>query len=114
MRESRNYDFQYSEVYALDDEGKVQPFNKIMELNHWEYKSSKGRKITFLYLYAADHSYMDEDEFKARSKELNKGRTGDMSLEELQEYEQSHNIPALAPTQMEAINQLSKKTGKKK
>lgn len=113
-RESRNYDYQYTEVYALDEEGQIQPYNKIMEMSHWEYDSSKGRKITIIYLYATDHSYMDEAEFKARSKELNKGRTGDMSLEELEEYERAQNIPALAPTQLKAIHELTKQTGKKK
>ena len=46
-RESRNYDYQYTEVYALDEEGQIQPYNKIMEMSHWEYDSSKGRKILY-------------------------------------------------------------------
>jgi hypothetical protein len=56
---------------------------------------------------------MNDDEFKARSKELNKGHSGDMSLEELTEYERTHNIPALAPEQLKAIQELTKQTGKK-
>lgn len=113
-RENRNYDFQYTEVFALDEDGKIQPFNYVMEVAKWEYDSSKGRRIEILYLYAADRGYMDEAEFKARSKELNKGYAGDMSLEELAEYERAHNIPALAPTQLKAIQGLTKQTGKKK
>lgn len=112
-RENRNYDYQYSEVYAIDDEGKIQPYNKIMEMSHWEYDASKGRTITVLYLYATDHSYMDEDEFKAHSKALNKGYVGDMSLDDLEEYERTHNIPALSPEQQKAIRELKKQTGKK-
>ena len=62
----------------------------------------------------AEHSYMDDSEFKARTKELNKGWVNDMPLEELQKYEQAHNIPALAPTQLKAIEELKLQTGKKK
>ena len=113
-RENRNYDFQYTEVFALDEDGKIQPFNYVMEVAKWEYDSSKGRRIEILYLYAADRGYMDAAEFKARSKELNKGYAGDMSLEELAEYERAHNIPSLAPTQLKAIQGLTKQTGMKK
>lgn len=113
LREDRNYEYQYTEVYSIDDDGKIQPYNKIMELDHWEYDSKKGRNILVLYLYVADHDYMNDDEFKARSKELNKGHSGDMSLEELTEYERTHNIPALAPEQLKAIQELTKQTGKK-
>lgn len=113
-RENRNYDFQYSEVFALDEDGKIPPFNYVMEVAKWEYDSSKGRRIEILYLYAADRGYMDEAEFKARSKELNKGYAGDMPLEELAEYERANNIPPLAPTQLKAIQGLTKQTGKKK
>ena len=100
-------------MYAIDDEGKIQPYNKVMEMSHWEYDASKGRTITVLYLYATDHSYMDEDEFKAHSKALNKGHVGDMSLDDLEEYERTHNIPALSPEQQKAIRELKKQTGKK-
>lgn len=110
-RESRDYDYQYSEVFKLDEDGKLQRGNFVMELSHWEYNSSKGRRITILYIYAADKGYMDEDEFKARSKALNKGRSGDMALSELEEYERTHNIPALAPQQQKAIKELKKQTG---
>jgi hypothetical protein len=112
-KEEKNYDYQYTEVYRLDDDGEPQPFNIVMEMNHWEHDSSKGRDITIIYLYAAEHSYMDEAEFKSRSKELNKGLSGNMTLDELQAYERQHNIPALAPEQEMAIRALTKLTGKK-
>lgn len=112
-REEKDYDYQYTEVFKLDEDGKVRNENLIMELSHWEYNSKKGRKIFIIYLYATDKGYMDEDEFKARSKELNKGYAADMSLQELAAYEQAHNIPALLPAQQETINALKKKTGEK-
>lgn len=110
-REKRNYDYQYTEVFELDDEGKIQPYNFVMEMSHWEHDSSKGRRITIIYLYATDHGYMDKAEFKAHNKALNKGRSGDMTLAELEEYERSHNIPPLDATMLNAIQQLKKKTG---
>ena len=112
-REEKNYDYQYTEVFNLDDEGLIQPYNFVMLLCHWEHDSSKGRKITLLYLYAIDHSYMDYDEFKARSKELNKGYSGDMPLDVLEEYARAHNVPDLAPAQLQAIQELKLQTGRK-
>lgn len=112
--ENRNYDYQYTEVFNLDDEGKIQPYNLVMEMSHWEHDASKGRKTTIIYLYAAERGYVDDKEFKARSKELNKRWVADMPLDELQKYEQAHNIPPLAPTQLKAIQELKLQSGKKK
>ena len=100
-------------MFKLNEEGKVQNDGFVMELDHWEYNAKKGRRITILYLYATEKSYMDEPEFKARRKELNKGHAGDMSLDELAKYAQEHNIPALAPQQLDAIKALTKQTGNK-
>ena len=114
VREERDYTYQYAEVFKLNEEGEAPNDGFVMEQNHWEYNSKKGRRITIVYLYASDRSYMDEAEFKARRKELNKGVAGDMSLDDLAEYAKSHNIPALAPEQEKAIKALTKQTGKKK
>ena len=114
IREDRDYTYQYTEVFKLNEEGKVQNEGFVMEQDHWEYNAKKGRKITILYIYATEKSYMDEDEFKARRKELSKGYSGDMSLDELAEYARAHKIPALAPEQLKAIQELTKQTGKKK
>lgn len=115
LMENRDYTYCYTEVFRLDEEGKVQPENFVMEQVHLEYDKKDGnRKINVAYLYAADKGYMDKDEVKARGKELNKGRSGDMSLDELAEYERAHNIPALSPEQQKAILTLTKQTGKKK
>ena len=73
-----------------------------MEQFHLEYDKKDGRKINIAYLYAVDKGYMDKDEVKARGKEINKGRKGDMTLEELAEYERAHNIPSLSPEQPES------------
>ena len=109
-REDKNYAYQYTEVYKLDEEGTVQNEGFVMNLHHWEHDTKNGKKITILYFYATDKGYMDNDEFKARSKELNKNYAGNMSLDELAEYERDHNIPALAPEQQIAIQGLAKQT----
>ncbi len=114
VREERNYDYQYSEVFNLDEDGEVQPYNKVMEMNHWEYDKKDERRIQIIYYYVTNRQYVDSDEFKARSKELNKGYSGDMPLSELEKYEREHNIPALAQSQQTAIQNLKKKTGEKK
>ena len=112
--EDRNYTYRYTEVFRLDEEGKVLPENFVMEQVHLEYDKKEGRKINVAYLYAVDKGYMDKDEVKARGKEINKGRKGDMTLDELAAYERAHNIPALSPEQQKAIQALTKQTGKKK
>ncbi|MBO4464385.1 MAG: hypothetical protein J5797_09365 [Prevotella sp.] len=112
--EDRDYTYRYTEVFRLDEDGKVQPENFVMEQVHLEYDKKEGRKVNVAYLYAVDKGYMDKDEVKARGKEISKGRKGDMSLDELAEYERAHNIPALSPEQQRAIQTLTKQTGKKK
>ena len=113
--EDREYTYRYTEVFRLDDEGQVLPENFMMDQAHVEYNKKNGdRKITIIYLYAADKGYMDKDEVKARGKEISKPYSGNMSLDELAEYERAHNIPALSPEQQKAIQTLTKQTGKKK
>ena len=114
VMEDRNYIYRYTEVFRLDEDGKVLPENLVMEQSHIEYDRKDGRRINVAYLYAVDKGYMDKDEAKARGKEIGKGYAGDMSLEELEAYEQAHNIPALSPEQLKAIQSLKKQTGKKK
>ena len=114
LMEDRNYTYRYTEVFRLDEDGKVQPENFVMEQYHVEYNKKEGRKTNVAYLYAVDKGYMDKAEVKARGKEINKGRQGTMSLDELAAYERAHNIPALSPEQQKAIQTLKLKTGKKK
>ena len=115
LMENRNYTYRYTEVFRLDEDGKVQPESFVMDQVNLEYdKKDGGRKISIVYLYATDKGYMDKEEVKVRGKEINKGRKGDMTLDELAAYERTHNIPALAPEQQKAIQTLTKQTGKKK
>ena len=113
-REERDYTYQYTEVFKLNEEGNVQHDGFVMEEDHWEYNAKKGRKILIIQIYATEKSYMDEDEFKAHRKELTKGYAGDMSLDELAAYARAHKIPELAPQQLDAIKALTKQTTNKK
>lgn len=113
-REERDYTYQYTEVFKLNEDGNVQHDGFVMEEDHWEYNAKKGRKILIIQIYATEKSYMDEDEFKAHRKELTKGYAGDMSLDELAAYARAHKIPELASQQLDAIKALTKQTTNKK
>ena len=111
-REEKDYAYEYADIYRLpnEDEGDIPDLARLeMAMHHWELNSSKGRQRDIYYVYVVTHSYADEAEFKARSKELNQGHASDMTLEELQAYEREHNIPALDATQLKAIEALKKK-----
>ena len=112
MREERNYAYEYATIYRLpgDDDGDIPDLARlVMEMDHWEFNSDKGRHRDIYYSYVVTHYYGDEAEFKARSKELNQGHPySNMTLEELQAYERQHNIPALSTSQLTAIQTLKK------
>lgn len=110
-RQEKDYAYEYADIYRLpsDDDGDSPDLSRlVMAMHHWELNSDKGRQRDIYYAYVVTHSYADEDEFKARCKELNKGRASNMTLEELQAYEREHNIPALDAAQLSAIKALKK------
>lgn len=113
-RQKIDYKYQYAEIFKLADENNELPdiARHQMTMDHWEYNSGKGRDIEIYYIYTVDHGFVDAATFKARSKELNGNYVGNMTLEDLQKYEASHNIPPLAPAQLEAIKALKKGQGK--
>ncbi|MBR4389502.1 MAG: hypothetical protein IKT00_10035 [Prevotella sp.] len=110
-RQEKDYAYEYATIYRLPDEddGDIPDLARlVMAMHHWEHNSGKGRERDIYYSYVVTHSYVDEAEFKARSKELNHGHQNDMTLEELQAYERQHNIPALDAAQLKAIEALKK------
>jgi hypothetical protein len=111
-RQKRDYAYQYASVFKLPNEadGDIPGlFRHTMTMHHWEYDSDKGRTIDIIYIYSTDNGYTDETQFKARSKELNKDGEGVyMSFESLKAYADRHNIPALDPAQLQAIEALKK------
>jgi hypothetical protein len=110
-RQEKDYAYEYADIYRLpgEDDGDIPDLARlVMTMHHWELNSGKGRQRDIYYAYVVTHYYADEAEFKARCKELNKGRASNMTLEELQAYEREYNIPALEASQLRAIQALKK------
>ena len=109
--DKHDMDYQYTEVYQLPDENNDAPdvARHVMTLHRLAINSKKGREVEVAYIYFADQGYVDEEEFKVRSKELNAHRSGNMSIKELEDYAAAHKIPVLTATERRAINALGKK-----
>ena len=109
LREKADYEYKYTEVFNHDEEGNSSISDLVMYANHWEWNTGKGRRKLIIETYATERSYMDDKEFKAKKDELKKTYKASMTLEQLENYATSHNIPALAPAMRQAIEKLPKK-----
>lgn len=107
-REKAEYDYQYSEIFNLDDDGNATIADFVMSSHHWEWNSSKGRMKFIIETYATEHAYIDAKDFKEKKKELKKKYVAPMKLDALEAYATSHGIPALTPTIRRAIEGLKK------
>jgi hypothetical protein len=108
-REERGYDYEFNEIFNLDEEGNSTVADLVMSSDHWEWNGKKGRMKFIIETYATEHGYIDEKDFKEKKKELKKTYVSPMKLEQLENYATSHNIPALAPVMRKAIEKLPKK-----
>ena len=108
MRESKEYDYQFTEVFNHDSEGNSDITDLVMYLNHWEWNGSKGRMKLIIETYAIEHAYIDAKDFKEKKKELKKKYVSAMKLDALEAYATSHGIPALTPTLRRAIEGIRK------
>lgn len=113
-REEKNYEYQYTDIFKIDEDGNSSITDFVMYTNHWQWDGGKGRDKLIIETYATGRGYMDKDEWKAKKKELKKEYEYMMSLDELEQYATSHNIPALSPTMRAAIEGLKKKKDKDK
>ena len=109
MREDKSYSYRYTDIFDIDTEGNSDMADLVMYTNHWEWSGSKGRDKLIIETYTTDRGYKDKKEWKARKKELKKQYTFYMTLDQLEEYATSHNIPALTPNMRAAIEGLKKK-----
>lgn len=107
-REKAEYDYQYSEIFNLDDDGDATIADFVMSSHHWEWNGSKGRMKFIIETYATEHAYIDAKDFKEKKKELKKKYVAPMKLDALETYATSHGIPALTPTIRRAIEVLKK------
>lgn len=109
VREEKGYDYEFNEVFNLDEEGNSTVADLVMSSDHWEWNGKKGRMKFIIETYATEHGYIDAKDFKEKKKELKKTYVSPMKLEQLENYATSHNIPALAPVMRKAIEKLPKK-----
>ena len=105
-REEKEYDYEFNEVFNLDEEGNSTVADLVMSSDHWEWNGKKGRMKFIIETYATEHGYIDEKDFKEKKKELKKKYVSIMKLDDLEAYATSHGIPALAPPVRKAIEGL--------
>lgn len=108
-RQEIDYTYQYSDIFQIDEDGNSNVEDFVMDTNHWEWNKKKGRYKMIIEAYATDRGYMDKEEWKAKKKELKQQYKSRMTLDQLEDYATTHNIPALEPTIRRAIEALGKK-----
>ncbi len=108
-REEKDYAYQYTDVFKMDENGNSSIEDFVMDTNHWEWKGKKGRMKMVIETYATDRGYINKQDWNAKKKELKKAYKYPMTLDQLEAYATSHNIPTLAPTMRRAIEGLKKK-----
>lgn len=97
----------YYEVYRIDSEGRSRIDDFVMrQLQVIGQRESNGNQfMILLQAYTTDRDYVDKKEYK----QLCKDNKVDMEIRELKQFEQAHNIPALAPNVQMQIDKLFEK-----
>lgn len=105
-RQEMDYDYQYTRIYADNEEKNYDITSFMMVSNHWEYNDKKSHVKFIIENYATNHCYMDKPEWKAKKMSMKKDYTPEMTLDQLAAYEQQYHIPALSPATRQAIGKL--------
>ena len=108
-REKTEYNYEFNEVFHLDEEGNSSIADFVMSSDHWEWNGGKGRMKFIIETYATEHGYIDAKDFKEKKKELRKKYVAKMSIDGLEAYATSHGVPALTPSMRRAIEGLKKR-----
>ena len=108
-REKTEYDYEFNEIFHLDEEGNSSIADFVMSSDHWEWNGGKGRMKFIIETYATEHGYIDAKDFKEKKKGLKKMYVSPMKLDALEAYATSHGIPALTPSLRKVIEKLPKK-----
>lgn len=108
-REQRNYNYEFNEIFNLDEDGNANISDLVMSSDHWEWNGSKGHMKFIIETYAVEHAYIDAKDFKEKKKELKKTYVSSMQLDALEAYATSHGIPALTPSLRRAIEKLKQR-----
>ena len=105
-RQEKGYEYQYTLVFNSEEEEQCDVSNFLMVSHHWEYNDKKSHVKFFIENYATDHYYMDKQEWKDRKKAIKEEYGASMTLDKIEAYATSHNIPALSPATRQAIGKL--------
>ncbi len=97
----------YYEVYRIDSEGRSRIDDFVMRQLQviGRHESNGNQFMILLQAYTTDRDYVDKKEYK----QLRKDNKVDMEIRELKQFEQAHNIPALAPNVQMQIDKLFEK-----
>ena len=105
-REEMGYEYQFTMILNDNEEEDHAVENFLMESNHWEYNDKKGHVKFFVENYATNHYYMDKQEWKDKKKAMKEDYSNKMTLDQLDAYATSHNLPTLSTAARQAIGKL--------
>ena len=100
------YEYQFTMILNDNEEEDHAVENFLMESNHWEYNDKKGHVKFFVENYATNHYYMDKQEWKDKKKAMKEDYSNKMTLDQLDAYATSHNLPTLSTAARQAIGKL--------
>ena len=109
-REAKKKNQQKSDfiIYRIDEAGNYAPEDFVMAQYMTSYdKESDGKDlhtVLAMQVFTTDRAYVDKAELKA----LKKANKMKMTYQNIQSFERSHKIPALAPTIQKKLNELWK------
>ena len=90
-------------AYAIDESGHYRPEDYLMEQNMLTFDDEKnGHVLIVMDFFATDRGYLSKEQVK-QTKRDNKVK---LSYDYLQQFEQQHNIPALAPEVLAKMQEL--------
>ena len=97
----------YYEVYRIDSEGRSRIDDFVMRQLQviGRHESNDKQFMILLQAYTTDRDYVDKKDYK----QLRKDNKVEMDIRELKQFEQAHNIPALAINVQEQIDKLFEK-----
>ena len=95
-------------IYRIDENGNYQPEDLVMAQNMTSYDKERDGKtvhtVIAFQLFTTDRAYVDKAELKA----LKKANKMKMTFQNIQNFERTHNIPALTPVIQKKLNELWK------
>ncbi len=96
-------------LYRMDEDGRCAPEDFIMSqlMTSYDQDNKEGKNVHHVFciqVFNIDRAYVDKDELTQIKKE-DKMK---MTYQNIRQFEQAHNIPALAPAIQQKLNELWK------